>query len=388
MKNKFDFIFICIFFLIISFPSIQMRWKIFNEQSIKGSEEKQAKEEFKISTLLNGSFQNYLTEHVSNNIGFRAELIKTDNQINLSLFNQISSSYESKIILGKNNYLYEKLYLKAYNRLTPSTQAGLRWSAESLIQLEGHLKKLGKALLVVIAPSKAEIYPEYIPKKHVLKNKKRQASKKERLLNLLKGSKVEIIDTEKLFIEHAKKNSAPLFAKSSAHWNAYGACIVGQKILKKAAVLLERKIRSFTCEPLTWLNEPLVAERDLSDLTNIWFPERFYEKTLYPKDKTINRYDASLPNVLIVGDSYSWALLNYFDRHKVYKKRDMFYYNSRNFKYPSKKTTKINSLESKWVDNLLEKDIIIIEIVSSRIEDIGFGFLQQANRRLSKVLKR
>ena len=70
------------------------------------------------------------------NIGFRGTFVKTDNQINFSLFNEFSRSHPRKIILGKDKQLFEEPYIDAFNRISvlSEDEIGKKGRALKLLQ--------------------------------------------------------------------------------------------------------------------------------------------------------------------------------------------------------------------------------------------------------------
>jgi hypothetical protein len=95
----------------------------------------EVKEEFpkiSVKSFWAGEFQTRVDKWISKNLGLRGAFVRLDNQINFSFFNEISSKYESKIILGKDRWLYEKVYIDSLNYRDEVPQEFLKDKVRSL----------------------------------------------------------------------------------------------------------------------------------------------------------------------------------------------------------------------------------------------------------------
>ena len=104
-----------ILMIFLCIPVLQAQFRLFPETTLKGVIEWTKKPILTWNSWVDGSFQNDFASWFEERIGFKAALVKTDNQINYSLFKEISASTETEVILGKNNFLYEKAYIDVWN---------------------------------------------------------------------------------------------------------------------------------------------------------------------------------------------------------------------------------------------------------------------------------
>jgi len=87
-----------------------------------------------VTTWLDGTFQKQLNDWFEQNMGFRNHLVRIENQINLSLFNYLSTKSRHKIVLGENDYLFEKNDIDYWN--------GYELSDEEIRKIEELIKKI------------------------------------------------------------------------------------------------------------------------------------------------------------------------------------------------------------------------------------------------------
>ncbi len=119
-----------------------------------------------------GSYSGLRTEWINENFGFRNYLVCFTNQIKFSIFKK---SNTNDFIIGKNNYLYQLGYIEQYTGKLYQGRKTLEDSVKKIKQLQEELIKRNKHFLIVMAPSKARVYPEYLPDE-IQKNKAEESS--------------------------------------------------------------------------------------------------------------------------------------------------------------------------------------------------------------------
>ena len=158
---------LAILLLLLLAPGLQMQFKFLPEKHLSGKTFKAGLPELELSWILKGEYQSKVETWLKTKLGFRGKLVRTDNQLNYWLFGLMSSRSHTPLILGEDDFLFEKSYIDFYNRLSPAKEGVLEVVAANLAELKGLLAKKGIPLLIVISPSKAEVYPEKLPKKHL-----------------------------------------------------------------------------------------------------------------------------------------------------------------------------------------------------------------------------
>ena len=66
------------------------------------------------------------------------------------------------VVIGKENYLYEKGYIDAFFGVDFIGHDSIAISAYKLKMIQDTLAKLNKTLLIILAPGKGDFFPEYI----------------------------------------------------------------------------------------------------------------------------------------------------------------------------------------------------------------------------------
>ncbi len=126
MKRIFTIIihilFLLVFLALCLAPAAQVYFKFLPEESLKGVVIKTARPAWSWDDWFTGAWQTKAEAWWNQRLGFRGALIKTVNQINFSVFKEISSGGNVKIVLGKNKMLYEKLNHFLFGNLCNSSK--------------------------------------------------------------------------------------------------------------------------------------------------------------------------------------------------------------------------------------------------------------------------
>lgn len=393
-----------------------------------------------------GGAEGWIDRHV----GLRPVWIKTDNQINFSLFREIPRhAGPQDITLGKNNWLYEEDYVTSFigREIAPDKQ--LRQYASDLRQLQDELKRRGITMLLVISPSKAIHYPEYLPDwilcRRLLfstdprfqgaldggvispelrrrfadhrislsedaslwvaergsqwlitdrsdvytvvneatrldvycQHDPREKLNYDRLMPLLKQQRVDCVDAARLFRQ--QKRTYPqyrLFPRGGTHWTYYGAGLVAAEMLARLKGLTGKDLVQFTCDAVTVDCRTTGTDNDLGDVLNLWTP--WVTKGPTPHPRIVSTGGQWRPNVLWVGDSFSWTLTELMDTHRVYRRRDMLFVFGRKMTYPEGRSYPIDPGTFDWPRELADRDILIIETNEARLSELAYYFVDWA----------
>jgi hypothetical protein len=112
----------------------------------------------------NRAFQQYFEELTTKKLRMRNFFVGTSNQFYYSVFKK-SFAENSHVIIGKNNQLFEILYILSYCRLSNLNhdQSDLLVWADKIKKLSDYFEKQSKTFIYLITPSKVEYMPNAIP---------------------------------------------------------------------------------------------------------------------------------------------------------------------------------------------------------------------------------
>jgi hypothetical protein len=168
-------------------------------------------------------FDNYIND----NFGLRKMFISLNSLIKSKY---LHSSQVTNVILGKNNWLFLEESAKDSLGWTRFSEDQLAILKANIEEQNNRLIQRGTLYLIVIAPNKETIYPEYLP---VTIQRSHNQTRLDQLLQYLisENSTVPILDLRSPLLQ--AKTTYPVYWQTDTHWNNYGAFIAYSEIMKK-----------------------------------------------------------------------------------------------------------------------------------------------------------
>jgi len=145
------------------------------------------------------------------------------------------SSQPNKVIIGKNDYLFPVGLdiLNDYKHHIHFIPAGLQSILITLEERKEWLSKKGIPFIIVFAPNKQTVYPEYMASEYI---PGQYFGRLDQLLQYIKtNSNLEIINLREVLLAQ-KGNNNSLFYKYDMHWNNLGGYYGYHAIMEKAAM--------------------------------------------------------------------------------------------------------------------------------------------------------
>ncbi len=256
-----------------------------------------------------------------NDFGFRSVLIRWNSLLRLEL---LRVERFPKVLVGKDDWLYlikddDGNNVLDYYRVTrpfANEREVAAW-ARPLLAMKKQCDRRGIRLLVVFAPMKTRVYPEYMPENYSpLRNVTRLDQVK---AYLEKSSDVDFIDLGPAVLEG--KKSHRVYFKHDVHWNTYGAFYGYQAIMEKLGRsmpgLKPLAMDAYAVEPHVLPGGDLAGMLGLKDR----FKEEYFIFTLksgsrvkripVPYQAKVSRFsdayeaaDRSLPRAIVFHDSF------------------------------------------------------------------------------------
>ncbi|MBK7030438.1 MAG: hypothetical protein IPH45_15105 [Bacteroidales bacterium] len=272
------------------------------------------------------AYEAYYNDHFA----YRNQLVKVYSDLSLNLFNKCP--YPDQVILGKKGNLFMvPKELVNYQRTDLFTREDLDKVKSDFLFRKKYLAEKGIDYYFAICPTKYSIYPEYLP---WFVQQKDTISRTDQFIGLLKSIGIKVIDLRPALL--AAKDSIPegLFMATDNHWNDIGGFVGYQEIMKNIrhnfpglkmkqssdyniqtmwrdggnlAVILnkakEMRDRRYFFNPKYKVTTSLIQPCPYQ------VPEEFEAKEYF---KGYTQSDASLPNILIIHDSFGQYVQSYF----------------------------------------------------------------------------
>lgn len=215
-SNTFSAKILCFGFVLYLFlPLLQQTLAPFELPGVKEGRKKMA-----FPSLHKFGVEKFTTRferYYNDNFGFRDFLIKLSNSLKFHLFGVSSTE---QVLIGKDGWLFltAGTNLDSKPRRRSLTQNTLQRKAASFQKKSDTLAALGIKYLLVIAPDKNSIYPEYYPA-HL---KPPSTGKYEQFLKYMREhTTVALSDIKPRLL--SAKTEGELYFRGDSHWNDLGA---------------------------------------------------------------------------------------------------------------------------------------------------------------------
>lgn len=368
-----------LFSLWLALPLFQMLTGWPRDYALQGAEGGPRQPAASFAAWWNGSLQSDIDAWMNKRVGLRGFLVRTANQVNFSLFRELPRRRGTQVLMGRQGFLFEKVYVDAYNAASERPMDELRDVSASTRRLQDRLAADGIAFVLVIAPSKAEVYPEHLPARADVAGRADRRSTYQNMIGLLQADGVNLVDAHALFCEWKREPGAPpLFARGGTHWNDYGAARVVAELTGRLRSLTGKDVPVVHITGAVTNRTIVGADNDLAELLNLWSARPLAGPQVHPVPAV--QAGSCLPDVLFVGDSFVFTLTNVMDRLGLYRKRETYYYYNRRYVYPEAPSTPLDKRQLDLLTEVRGRDAIVVEVGEYWLPRIGFGFVRDLLR--------
>jgi hypothetical protein len=368
MKDFSGKIRITLFLLLLLFlvlPFFQAKFHFINLTPLSGAINKPKKEYFSFKNWFTGDYQEKEEKYLNETFGFRNLFIRINNQVAFNLFNKAKAN---GVIIGKNYYLYEVNYIKAYYGEDFIGVDSITHRIRKLKFLQDTLAKLNKNIIIVFAAGKGSFYPEYFPKKYIREKGK---TNYEYHVKLAKELGLNYIDFNKYFIENKNTSKYPLYPQYGIHWSFYGMCLVTDSLIHYIEKIRKIDIPNLFWNGFEWADAK-EGDYDIADGMNLMFKLKSF-KMAYPSVQIQSDSGKTKPSVLVVSDSFYWGLFN-LGISNAFSNSHFWFYNQQIYpdSYQSLKVTSQVNLR----EEIDKHDVIILMATEASLPNLGWGFIE------------
>ena len=371
-------------FIILMVFSVAMLIQGFTHlipMQLSGYSEEAKPVELSFKTYSDGSYQDYLSEYAKNDGGFRELFIRAYNQYLYSCFKEFSNE---NVLAGEHDELYLKMYLdeisgqtlrKVFGTMDAFKEAAQRNLDKTLVLIDS-LQRHGTELLIIEAPSKTHVYPEFMPKRYREIYEAEPFSIQEYYVELYKENHINHIDFLSYFKSIKDEFPYPLYSLYGTHWAESMVPFVADSILRKIEEILDVELPHIEIVDQNITSTYSKQDGELENLTNLVFPlpKPALPQPVFRLSDTIGK---SKPNVLVVADSYFIQLhescfVDCFNQLEYWKyNREVF---DKNVTFKSDIVTYTDAYDV--IDNA---DIVIIMSTAPYAYNYLFGFCGSVN---------
>jgi hypothetical protein len=351
--------------ILLLVPLVLGPFKFLKLAPLKGAIAQPEEKKFSIKDWFSCDYQVLMEKYVNETFGFRNFFIRINNQIAYSLFDKANAN---GVIYGKNNYMFEENYIKAYYGKDFIGNDSIKNRLLKLKFLQDTLHKLNKNIIIVFAAGKGSYYPEYFPDKYKTEKK---ITNYECYLDNSRKLGIDYIDFNQHFLNLKKTSEYPLYPQYGIHWSIYGAWLAADSIIHYIENVRKIKMPYFKCNSVEWA-QPRSTDYDIGDGMNLLFHLRSF-KMAYPQMELITDVKKVKPSLLVISDSFYWLLFG-SGFTAAFGANQFWYYN--NQIYPSDNQEQIQANQLNTKEEILKYDVIIIMATEATLPGLGWGFIE------------
>lgn len=371
--NRFKQLIFALIFSVFFYILIQDLFHVVNIRPLYGSYEKAVKPKYSVESWLSGNYQDSLTHFIQKNLYVSPDLIRLRNEIGFVLFKEMHVNGSE---IGKENYLFESGYIYAHLGLDYVGDGIISEKTRKLAYIQTELEKRNITLLFVIAPSKASYYPEFIPEKYNSIVPKK--SNYDEYVRQFQNFKINYLDISEYFLALKPYSKAPLYTQTGIHWSGYGATLAADTLFKEMEKIRNIDIQDYFYEEGTRTSYARGTDNDLEKAMNLINKIQTNEM-YYPKLKI--KYDSHKvrPNVLIVGDSFVWSWIGFYNYFpELLDDRSAFWFYNRELAWTKRPEPLSFPLDTQTLsDQIKARDYILIVNNRWALNQCGNDFIEQ-----------
>lgn len=312
------------------------------------------------------TFQLKVEKNLSQKFGFANSFIRLQNQIQFSLFKVAKAN---GVIIGKDDYLYEKSYIDAYFGNDFLGKKTLEEQFSKLQTLKDSLNNNGVELLLVYAPGKGSFYPEFIPDKLITEKK---ITNLEYSLRITDSLKLDHINMSSWFIHMKDTSQFCLYPKTGIHYSFYGARLALDTIVNYCKLKYKFDLPEVNWSEIELSNKLKDTDRDIERGMNII--QKLDNFAMPYQNIKVSKQSKNTPKLIVIADSYYWQLHNMGMSKNVFQEGQFWFYN--NQIYGNKDEKKVENLNLK--KELLEQNLILLLCTEPVLKRQYWEFIDKA----------
>jgi hypothetical protein len=352
---------------VLAFPMIQKHTGIVHEIGLKGAIVKAPKPGLSIRAWFDAEYQEKMETYLNESFGLRDYFVRINNQIAFTFFRKAKAN---GVIIGKQNYLFEENYIKAYYGEDFIGEDSILHQVQRFKYVQDTLQKLNKQLIMVLAAGKGSFYPEYFPEKYkTVKGK----TNYEYYAKYARECGINCIDFNRYFLENKKSSPCPLYPRYGIHWSSYGAFKVIDSLISYTEEKLGYDFADVSLNEIIWA-KAIDSDYDIADGMNLFFKLK-RPIMAYPQFTISRDTSHSGPSLLVISDSFYWVLYN-MHIAQAFSNEHFWFYNKEI--YPESFTSPADTRNINLRDEIARHDVIIIMATEATLRRFGWRFIEES----------
>ena len=353
--------------LIVLFaPMLFMQLSFIKIMPLKGAIVKVEKPEISAMNWFSESYQVKIEKYLNQNFGFRNFFVRLNNQLKYSFFTKAQAK---GVIVGKENYLFEKSYIDAYYARDFLGKESIKGQMQKLRIIQDSLSTKGIDIVLVFAPGKASFYPEYIPNDY---DTIRTITNHQYFVEQAKLEGINFIDFSSWFVHMKDTSTYCLFPKTGIHWSYYGMNLATDSLITYVESIKDIDLPDFLWENIEMKENLFGVDTDIEEGMNLLFPISNFAMP-YPVINIVEENKVK-PKTIVIADSFYWQLHNAGYSKSVFDAEFWFYFNKI---YPPRNPINTSVKDLNLLNEVYQSDLIILLCTEPFLKRKFWGFVDE-----------
>ncbi len=378
MKKRLDYILIFFFILILCIPLLSEKWIIKEEfEPLQGTFKKADSMKISWTSWVQKEWQERQEELIKKNLKLKPPLVRLQHEMDYQLFD---TYHMGDLLVGKDGYYFSWGWADSRCCAYKLKRAATRAYIAKLKVLADLFKQKGKYFKVIIAPSKEEIFSDYLPDKFAFDNPNNDYRFYKKLLDKNQIEYWDLLDFYKGIMDTSEHH---IYSPTSVHWTKYGASFTLFKLLNDMNAFFDNQMNQIYVKNKE-VSEFRKGDGDTEATLNLLSRLDNSSNFMYFTYGVNQKENAFKPKVLTIGDSYYWNIKDCHKLQYIYsmESKYLFYYSTAYYptKEPPKKIKNLNMIEEfKTTDGL------VILNSSHNLKNYPFGFQHDIEKVIEAI---
>lgn len=315
-------------------------------------------------TLTSEHYAHDATEAFEREMGLRGLYTYLGNTARFKLLGETRATYGAQV--GLRGVLYHSEDLVFHSRLASQLPSAneVQEVVASIAQLQRRLAERGQALVPVLTPGKAALYPHDMGARWQLPvGSPRPADTMvyDTLRAALAEQHVQYVDARAL-LTNGKYPVEVMWAREARHWTHFGGCLVVQEVRVHYTKLTAKPLRDYPCDMVAHPRSGILHDDyDLLRLVNAWGVP-IYSPTEPDVNHPWDLPNPGGPSLMTVGTSFFGTLAWDATMSQEFGPVHMNYYNNVVFPLPKGDEVRAPAHTDAWRAVTHKKDLYILDM--------------------------
>jgi hypothetical protein len=314
-------LFVALCLAVVTAPALNMVVPFFAQAPLVGAVAKLSRPAATLSSLFDESYQRALTAYFEREYGARPLATRLDNSLDYWVFGEASPG--SRVRVGGRDTLYldEQLnYLNRRDAPDPGAVAAKIARAQRLLQAQG------KALIVMLEPTKTTVWPDDVPAGWRIEGATAEGARAriaDPYVAALRNADVAFVDGRSAV---ARLPRDAVYTRTGRHVSPPASCEILAAALELARPLVRgAELPPADCRYQMRAGGVLDEDFDLFLLLNVWAPHPTNAVPIMePAPDLVPR--ERRPDAMVIGSSFGWNIVYQAERIHAFRHLYFHYY--------------------------------------------------------------